>query len=157
MRKSVQVVIPESGGRDAGKLYVLQEMPASQSEKWAARVWLALARSGSNFQVSEEDARSGLAGVAVAIMKAGVNLFSHMHWHDAEPLLDEMWQCVKIMPTPSNPAVIRDIIPDTAGGSDIEEIATRILLRKELLNLHVDFSEAVARLKSIWATATKNT
>jgi hypothetical protein len=150
-RKTKEVTIPDDGGRDAGKTFILTELPASQAEKWAARVWLGLARSGSSFRPTEEDAASGLAGVATALVRQGVSLFSNMQWHDFEPLMDEMWQCVRIKDVlPGGKPNVRQIYED----HDIEELATRLLLRMEVLKLHVDFFPAVSRLKSIWATVT---
>lgn len=150
-RKTRVVVIPEDGGRDAGKTFVLTELPASQAEKWAAKVWLGMARSGSSLRPTEDDMAAGLAGVAAALVRQGVSLFANMQWHDFEPLMDEMWQCVRIRDMlPGNKPNVRQLFED----QDIEELSTRLLLRMEVLKLHMDFSQAVARLKSIWAIAT---
>ena len=48
----------------------------------------------------------------------------------------EMFKCVRIYPDPrSHPGVLRELVED-----DIEEIATRVKLRMEVLNLHLGFS-----------------
>lgn len=72
-----------------------------------------------------------------------------MKWEVAEPLLEEMWACVQIMPDSSKPHVVRNLIEQ-----DIEEIATRIKLRAEVWKLHVDFLKAVAPSISSESKAT---
>jgi len=47
--------------------------------------------------------------------------------------------CVKIMPDPGRPLIVRGLIED-----DVEEVRTRVKLRMELVKLHLDFSEAAA-------------
>jgi len=49
----------------------------------------------------------------------------------AKPLLDEMMGCVQIVPSPN---VKRPLIED-----DIEEVKTRLMLRKAIWDLHMDF------------------
>ena len=52
----------------------------------------------------------------------------------AKPLLEQMMGCVRIkLPSGSES---RDLLP-----GDIEEVKTRVILRKEVLALHVDFSD----------------
>ncbi|MCI0152402.1 hypothetical protein KNO81_42165 [Paraburkholderia sediminicola] len=55
-------------------------------------------------------------------------------FHDAELLLDEMMGCVSIQPNPADPKIVRGLIPD-----DIEEVNTRVLLRREVFRLHTGF------------------
>ncbi len=137
-RKSKTIVV-EADGRDKGKMFTLNEMPPSQAEKWAFRALLALAKSG--VEVPEDIASSGLAGVAAL----GIKAFSGLRFEDAEPLLDEMFAMVSYVPDPSKPAIKRGfagvgpLIDD-----DIEEISTRLLLRKELFALHTSFFMAAA-------------
>ena len=52
-------------------------------------------------------------------------------FESAKPLLDEMMTCVQIMPS-SN--VKRKLIEE-----DIEEVSTRLKLRKEIWDLHISF------------------
>ena len=63
MRKTKTVTI-ESENRDHGKCFLLTEMSAAAAEKWAARAFLALAKSGVNLPDGVAD--MGLAGVAAA-------------------------------------------------------------------------------------------
>ena len=120
-------------GRDQGKVFVLTELPASRAESWAMRALLALMAGG--VELPEGFDRMGMAGMA----EVGIKALSGLKWDVAEPLLAEMWQCVQIMPDPSKPHVIRNLIEE-----DIEEIATRVKLRAEVWKLHTGFLKAVA-------------
>jgi len=138
MRKTHTIVI-DAEGRDKGKMFILNEMSATQAEKWAARALLAMAKSG--MEVPDDIATAGLAGVAAL----GIKALGGMSFADAEPLLDEMFAMVSFIPDPSNPIIKRGysgvgpLIED-----DIEEISTRIRLRKEIFFLHVNFTMPAA-------------
>jgi hypothetical protein len=136
MARREQTVAITAEGRDQGKVFVLREMPASQAEKWAARALLALAKSG--VEIPDDAAQAGLAGVA----SIGFQAFGGLSWELAEPLLDEMFDCVKIQPG-DNAAVTRKLIED-----DIEEVATRLKLRMALFELHTGFSMGAKKLIS---------
>lgn len=123
-------------GRDHGKRFHLTEMSALKAEKWAARALLALARA--DFDVGTDIRGSGLAGMALV----GLRALSGVQWVDAEPLLDELLRCVLIMPDNNNPDVMRSLVED-----DIEEVATLVQLRKEVFELHVNFSWSEIRSK----------
>ena len=112
-------------GRDKGKVFVLTEMSAFASEDWAARALFAMMNAGVD--VPEGIAKAGLAGIAAM----GVSALTKVSFEAAKPLLDEMLACIQIQPSPS---VARRLIED-----DIEEVATLIELRKQVLNLHLDF------------------
>lgn len=116
-------------GRDKGKVFHLREMAASQAEKWAARLFLAFAKSG--IDIPDEISGAGWAGIAVM----GAQKIPALRWEDAEPLMDEMMECVTFVPDPKAPAITRRIIED-----DIEDVQTRGTLRLEVLSLHVGFS-----------------
>lgn len=141
-RKTATVTI-EADGRDLGKVFLLREMPASQAEKWAARAFLAMARSG--IDIPDDMAGAGLAGIAAVGLKA----IGGLGFAEAEPLMDEMFACIQIIPDPARPAVVRALVE-----SDTEEISTRLRLRKEVFGLHVDFSGLAAHLKSAQAAGT---
>lgn len=140
MRKTATIAI--EAGRDAGKVFFLRELSASQAEKWAARAFLGLAKSGVD--IPDDISRAGLAGIAAM----GLRAIGGMQFAELEPLLDEMFACVQIIPDPTRPIVIRALIED-----DIEEVSTRLRLRKEVFGLHVDFSAAGALLTSGTAPA----
>lgn len=135
-RKQITVTIPEEG-RDKGKVFQLTEASAIAADKWGIRAMLALNKSGA--EIPDEIMRMGVVGV----MAIGVHKLRGVAWEDLEPLIDEMMTCVKIVPTPSQPHIVRDLISD-----DIEEISTLSLLRLEVFKLHVDFSRPVAPSKS---------
>lgn len=141
MRRTATITI-DAEGRDKGKVYLLTEMSASQGERWAMRAFLALAKSG--FEVPPDIASAGLAGIAIM----GIRIFGGMSFEDAELLANEMFQCISVMPDPARPEVTRGLVE-----SDIEEIATRLRLRKEVFALHVDFSKVVALYRSARAAA----
>lgn len=128
-RKSMKVDIKT--GRDAGKTFVITEMPCSQAEKWAIRAFLAMAQSGVD--IPDNIASAGFAGLA----QLGFGALSKISFDAAEPLLDELMSCVVIMPNPAAPDVVRGLIED-----DIEEISTRFKLRTEVLKLLTGFSIA---------------
>lgn len=125
----VQITSPPAArnSRDIGKTYLIQEWVAEKAEWWALRLILALGRAG----VEVDDTQPGMAGVA------GLDFKSIMRIDplDAKPLLDEMMECVFILPDPK--AATRR--PATAPG-DIEEVFTRLFLRKEIFRLHTGFS-----------------
>ena len=131
MARKTKIVTITEENRDKHKAFQITEMPASQAEQWAMRAMLAIAKGGVDLPADVLD--SGMAGLAT-MMAHGLPRLS---WEDAGPLLAEMFQCIVIIPDPSKPAVIRHLIED-----DIEEVRTRLTLRKEVLELHLDFSGA---------------
>ena len=141
-RKSETITIAQEG-RDYGKVFLLTEMPAAQAEKWATKALLALAKSGADLPQDVEG--TGMAGVAVM----GVKAFAGVTFSDAEPLMDEMLKCIKFVPEPSKPQIVRALVMDGIS-DDIEEVSTIIRLRMEVLQLHVGFSisGALSKLKA---------
>lgn len=127
MRKIKDVVITEDG-RDKGKVYRLTEKDAMTAWKWGIRAMLALTKTG--VEVPDEVMKMGVVG----ILAVGLYRLQFIAWGDMEPLIDEMMTCVKIMPTPSRPDVIRELFPD-----DIEEVSTLTTLGKEVFELHTGF------------------
>jgi len=121
-RRKTDFVVQDDTSRDNGKVFVLTEMPAARSEKWAMRALLALQRAGVEIP---DDA-----------VQNGMDALGKLNFHEVEYLLDEMFDCIQIKPDPKLSAV-RDLIDD-----DIEEVKTRILLRKEVLELHLGFTLA---------------
>lgn len=122
----------EDKGRDHGKTFLLTEMSAAQAENWAMRVLFALMKS--DVQLPENVTELGMAGLA----QFGLRAISGLEWQVAEPLLAEMFTCIKVIPDPTKTHVSRDLVED-----DIEEIQTRFKLRMEVFSLHTDFLQAV--------------
>lgn len=127
MRKEKVITISDKDSRDDGKKFHIIEMPAAQAEKWALRALLVITRSGVD--IPEDAASGGMRALAVL----GLRSLMGLSFEDAEPLLDEMMGCVQI--------VEKDITRDLTE-SDIEEVRTRVRLRKEVLELHLGFSLA---------------
>ena len=124
MARKESTFIADSG-RDKGKQYLITEMPATQAESWAIKALLAVGNAG--IEIPEEIATQGMAGLlAVSYM----NLLK-IPFESARPLLDEMMTCVQYVPSAN---LKRPLIED-----DIEEVSTRLQLRKAVWNLHMDF------------------
>lgn len=147
-RKTQTVVIesaePDDKNRDKGKTFLITEMAASKAERWATRALLALGQSGVD--IPEDIGAAGLAGVAAI----GIKAISGLPWELAEPLLDEMFQCVQFVPDASKPMVVRPLVED-----DIEEVSTRLRLREEVISLHINFSIGawISKLRTALTTA----
>ena len=137
-RKTLDVTITLPG-RDKGKTFRIHEMDAARGEKWAMRAFLAMARAG--FDIPDNVAEAGMAGIAAI----GIRALGMMNWDDAERLADEMFTCVKAVPDPRNKLVETDLFDES-----IEEIATRLYLRKKVFGVHVDFSQ----LADLWTSAS---
>lgn len=134
----------EDEGRDKGKVFLLREMPASQAERWAARAFLAIAKSGVDLPAGAME--SGFAGFA----SYGLSLIGKLPFEDADLLMDEMFGCVTIIPDPAK-EFSRSLVED-----DIEEVQTRIKLRVATFKLHADFSKAATSLTSAQPSAANS-
>lgn len=129
-----EIYYTEDGkGRDKGKTYFIREMAATQAEWWAIRAGMAMARSGVELPDNFSD--MGIAAMA----GTGLKMVSQIPPDEAKPLLDELMECVQMVPDSGNQSIKRKLIED-----DIEEIATRLKLRMEVFKLHVDFFTAAA-------------
>lgn len=112
-------------GRDAGKQYHITEMSASQAESWAFKVILAIGNAG--IDIPDDLAAQGMSG----LLAVGYLNLLKIPFEAAKPLMDEMMGCVQMVPSPN---VKRPLIED-----DIEEVKTRLSLRKAIWDLHMDF------------------
>jgi hypothetical protein len=136
-RKTATYSVTEKN-RDEGKTFLITEMSAAQGESWAMRTLMAL--MSSNVDIPPNYQKLGMAALATMGFKA----LSGLKWETAEPLLQEMMDCVKFIPDARKPSLIRPLLeshdPDNA---DIEEVSTRVNLRLEVWKLHTDFLLAV--------------
>ena len=123
MRKVVDVAITAEG-RDFNKIFVLTEMPASQAERWATRLLLAITKSG--VEVPDNIVDMGMQGLAAL----GVRALAGVRYDEIGPLMDEMFMCVQIR----QPIGVRALVEE-----DIQEVVTRLKLRAELIALHTGF------------------
>lgn len=139
MRKDKKITISDASSRDNGKTFLITEMPADQAEKWGFRAFIALVNAGffSSAMPTPEYAMQTVAPL-------GPGMFLRMSWADAEPLLDEMFDCVQI---------VEDKMTRQPMGEDIAEVSTRLKLRAEVLKLHVDFSKAGEQFQKMRSTA----
>lgn len=144
MLKERTVAIPLEG-RDKGKVFKITEMPALQAERWAFRVFQALARTGAELPDGIREA--GMAGLAVVGLKA----LGQIQTEEAFLLMDEMMSCVRIVRDKSIPDMVFPLLE-----TDIEEIPTLAYLRMEVFELHSNFSLAGAKQKLISALAPKS-
>jgi len=112
-------------GRDTGKQFLITEMSASKAENWAFRVILAIGNAG--IEIPEGLAAQGMSG----LLAIGYMNLLKIPFEAAEPLLNEMMDCVQIIPSVN---VKRKLFED-----DIEEVITRLQLRKSIWDLHMDF------------------
>lgn len=131
MARKTETYTVEDEGRDKGKVYLLTEWPASKAEQWAIRALLAL--GAANVEVPSGVMNDGMAGLAAVGLK---KLFA-LPYSAAGPLFDELMQCVEVQPDTRRPQVKRALVE-----TDIEEVRTRLVLKWQVLKLHIDFSIA---------------
>lgn len=136
--KYITLTDVEDENRDKGKTFLLTELSAEDAEDWGLRALLALSSAGAEVPDDFEDA--GMAGLAAM----GVDALRGLKYEVVQPLWRQMFSCVQICPDPKRPdTVARGLVPD-----DIEEISTRLLLRKEIVELHINFSRLASLSKS---------
>lgn len=123
-RKTKDITI--DSGRDAGKSFRITEMPILQADKWAQRAIFAIARAGVD--TSSINMNGGMLEMA----RLALDVVGKIDPEVGGDLLDELLSCVQIIPTGGVP---RSLVID----SDIEDIKTLFVLRKEVLALHIDF------------------
>lgn len=121
--KNKTIVIEK--GRDAGKQFLITEMPAAKIDNWAMRVLLALAGAGIDVAEASEG-MMGLARVAFAAL-------GRIPPDVALPLLDELLDCVQAVPQGGSPR------PLDLSLNDVEDFTNLWMFRKEVFNLHIDF------------------
>lgn len=150
MRKKELVTVPQwSGNRDAGKKFLITEMPAERAEKWGMRALLLIQNSGQQIPPNVQ----GLGMVGVAILGLNVFLQGTIKPDALEILMDEMMTCVQVVRDNSHPDIATPIVSD----DDVEEVQTRMWLRSEVLRVHTNFSPAEALSRLISAIQTPAT
>lgn len=137
-RKTRDITIPgtradEVGERDNGKTFRITEMPADQAERWAVRAFFVLAACGIDIgNLGDTPSMAGMAGL-------GFKALGKVDPEIVMPLLDEMMACVQYVP--EKPGVPPQKILN-GEASQIEDITTRLMLRKAVFELHTGFSLA---------------
>lgn len=138
MRESRLVRVPEFPGtrnRDLNKIFRITEWPASKAENWGLRMMLAANRGAGELPLNIGGI--GMEGIAII----GINAFlrGNVDPDTLLPLLDELIECVTIVRDENR----KDVATQLMDG-DIEEVATRMWLRGEVLTLHLNFSVSAA-------------
>ena len=123
-RRSV-IYTHQGNDRDHGKQFKLTEMYSDQAEEWAMRAFFAMNTGGA--EIPDDIAARGLEGLAGVAISALMTI----PWALAKPLLDEMMDCVTVV---TNAGIERKLMRD-----DVQEMGTRLLLRKEIVALHTGF------------------
>lgn len=131
-RKTVNVTITAEG-RDVGKRFKLTEMSAAAAEDWALRAFMSIAKGGMEIP---EGIPQSLAGIAIL----GLQALASADYATAKPLLDQMMGCIQVI---SSAGIVRPLMDE-----DIEEVATRVQLRKEVFEVHTGFFARAAALKA---------
>lgn len=143
--KIVTIPVPAPGerdNRDAGRSYLLTEMPALQAERWGRRAVGAMSRQ--ELDVREEFGKLGMLGFYLL----GLQALAAGDMDAIDTLMDEMLPQIQII---ESQAVTRPL----GGDGDIWEVSTLILLRKELIELHMGFT--FAELASMLVAASAAT
>jgi hypothetical protein len=136
--------------RDQGKTFLITELPAALGEDWAIRALRLAQRSGADIPGGLSSGMAGVAALGILAVLEGTDNINELR-----PLFKEMMACVQIM-TDLKTQFTRPLVEDAADddNNDIQEISTRVLLRKEWLDLHLDFSIADALSELTKKTAT---
>lgn len=132
--RNTAIVTVEATNRDQGKRFHVREMPAIRAEDWAIRAVLALAHGRSDIPDREQIASMGWKVLAAM----GIEALQDLRHDEVKPLLDEMLECVQIMPDPKNAAVVRPLVLNSENweGDDVEEVSTLWLLRQKVFEVH---------------------
>ncbi|PHM61187.1 hypothetical protein [Xenorhabdus ishibashii] len=113
-------------GRDVGKMFVITEMPIVKADDWAMRALFTIANGG--IDIGDIRPEMGMMGMAQVAIKA----LSSIRAEEGIPLLNELLDCVQIVPSGGNARAIEF-------NSDIRDVKTMFILRKEALAIHIDF------------------
>lgn len=123
--KTKQITIEH--GRDKGRVFLITEMSAAHADNWAMRALIALANGGVDLGgLSPQQGMMGMVGVAL-------DALGRLKADDAIPLLNELLDCVQIIPEGGQPR------PLNMDFNDVEDFTTLWRLRKEVFALHTDF------------------
>lgn len=130
MSRKTKLITIVKEDRDVGKQFLITEASSDATEHWGLRVFMAMSRANIDIDASALDA--GMAGVATIALRS----LASMQFADAVPLLAEMMLCVKYVPAGARGMELARHLVET----DVEEITTLLLLREEVIDLHVGFS-----------------
>lgn len=140
MRKQVKYTV-QIEGRDKGKTYLITEFDADKGERFAAKVFFAILNAGLRLPDNLE--KTAMENIALIGFDAICGALARVKFEDVAPIFDEMMEGIEFMPDISKPELSRKLLPD-----DIEEISTRLMLRKEVWNINTSFLPAVTGMNS---------
>lgn len=141
MRKEETIHI-EDGGREL--TFVIRQMSAWALEKWMYRAFILIARAGGDkiegFSIS--DAKAAVRGIqrgkkAENTMEKIVQVIGGLDFDEAEPLLDALFDCVRLVPD-GTPGVEMKLDRPTIDGN-IESPLTLLRLRAEVVKFNFSF------------------
>ena len=133
MARASKTITIEAEGRDRGKVFRLEKLSPVALEDWIARTLLAMGKA--RLEIPENfRTMSGIDLITVAI-----DNFGKLVWSDAKLLLAEMLACVSV-PDESAAGGFRAMVED-----DIDELATLLQLRSEIVQLHMAGNPAAVR------------
>lgn len=127
-------------GPDAGKVFVVKQMPLLRGDRWANRVALALCKSGvdiSGLTTTDEEGKPVFRGMLdmVGIVNIALRALGGVDDAVAQSLLDEVISDVKTrLPGGGERTLIVE--------SDITSISTLWKLRIESIKVNLDFLTA---------------
>ena len=136
-------IITIDSGRDKGKTFVAQEMPATRLEKWSARALLALFNGNMPADIAEQTRGSNAAALAQSVISG----LSGVSWELVEPLYDELLTCVSRIPDPANPGARVPLNPANAD-AHVRDAVTLLRLRVAVLEVCFDMFGAGGGLYS---------
>lgn len=123
MRKTITITISDDG-RDRGKKFHITEWPAARAEQWALRVLLGLGKGG--VELPPEVLKLGAAAIVYVAATQIMRIPSRV----ALRLADELMECIERV----EEKVTRSLVSE-----DIEEVATRLKLKAEVVKLTFGF------------------
>jgi hypothetical protein len=142
MRKTSTYTV-DSEGRDKGKSFLLTEMAATKAEDWAIRVMLAL--GAANVDIPDGALQLGMAALA----EIGLKKLFAIDAVSIRPLLAELMECVEFVPNLQKPQVK---VGYPLFESQVEEVKTLLMLKWEVLKLHISFLQAASLSESLGTT-----
>ena len=127
-------IIQITEGRDAGKVFLVMEMPCSKAEKWFGRALCAML-SGKIPADVRELAKTSATAAFMRVMQAGLH---SLKWEVAEPLYDDLLPQIYVLPQGKAEARIQ--LKPTNIDAHVQDFATMYRLRGAVLELSLGFS-----------------
>lgn len=132
MARNTKEIFIESG-LDKGNKYVITEKSALDAEKFFVKLLLSVCK---NTNLGEIIANQGSL-TALANKEAILELLLSLDFDVAQELMNEMLTCVEFKYVLKGITDTRPLVKE-----DIQDIETLMSLRKEVINLHINFTEA---------------